>query len=231
MNCKIIAILLLSSIYNYVTAQVKGPERIVGTYTGERDKELAQGKGKSMGKDTFAGEFKKGLPTKGVYTFGEDVEIGGAKYIKGETYDGEFSDGLFDGKGKLTFQDNSKPPVEGYWKKGKYAGKTKLGYEVLKKTNISRVVVQRSGSAPNKILIQGITDIIETGKRNVEFIGKEMDDSNKTPKTVEAFSDLGESKFPFILNVKGTVPSDGSKAELQVLIESPGYWLITVYTN
>jgi hypothetical protein len=231
MNCKIFTILLLSVIYNYGIAQVKGPERIVGTYTGEKNKELAQGKGKSVGKDTFEGEFKKGFPVKGVYIFGEDVEIEGTKYVKGEIYEGEFSDGVFDGKGKLTFQDNSKPAVEGYWKKGKYAGKTKLGYEVLKKTNISRVVVQRSGSAPNKISVQGLTDIVETGKRNAEFVGKEMDDSNKTPKAIEVYSDLGESKFPFVLNLKGTVPSDGSKAELQVLIENPGYWIITVYTN
>ena len=212
--------LLIIGIFTCASAQVKGPERIIGTYTGEQKKEVAQGKGKSVGKDTYNGEFKKGLPTTGVYTFGEDVEIQGVKYTKGDSYEGEFSDGLFDGKGKLTFQDKAKAAIEGYWGKGKYSGRTKYGYEVISKNNISRIVVQKSSAAPNKITIQGITDVLELGTRHIEF--------NSTDGT---FTDLPDTKFPFIINVKGTVPSNGTKAELQVLIENSGNWTIIVYTN
>lgn len=212
--------LLIMGILTCVIAQVKSPERIMGTYTGEQKKELAQGKGKSVGKDTYEGEFKKGFPVMGVYTFGEDVEIQGDKYAKGDSYDGEFSDGLFDGKGKLTFQDKAKPAVEGYWKKGKYSGHTKYGYEVITKTNISRIVVQKNSAAPNKITIQGITDVIELGARHIEF-----------SPTDGTYNDLPDTKFPFIVNVKGTVSGTGTKAEMKILLETPGTWTIQAFTN
>jgi hypothetical protein len=220
MKSKIFAIILLSCTYNFISAQVKGPERIIGAYTGEQKKELAHGKGKSVGKDTYEGEFKKGMPTIGVYTFGEDVGIEGYKYTKGDSYEGEFSDGLFDGKGKLTFQDKAKPTIEGYWKKGKYSGKTKYGYEVISKNNISRIVVQKNSAAPNKITIQGIVDVIELGAHHIEF--------NSADGT---YNDLTDAKFPFIVNVKGTVSATGTKAEMKILLETPGTWTIQVFTN
>ncbi len=220
MTKKILTFFLMAVTSTFAIAQVKGPERIIGTYTGEQKKELANGKGTSVGKDSYDGEFNKGYPTTGIYIFGEDCEIMGVKYAKDDKYEGEFSDGLFDGKGKLTFQDKAKAAIEGYWKKGKYAGRTKFGYEVIKKSNISRVVVQKNGSAPNKISIQGLSDVIELGTRNIEF-----------NSTDGMYNDLSDTKFPFIINVKGTVPSNSSKAELQVLIENPGDWTIIVYTN
>jgi len=223
MKSKIFAIsLLISCSYSFISAQVKGPERIIGTYSGEQKKDLAQGKGKSVGKDTYDGEYKKGWPVSGVYVFGEDAEVEGVKYSKGDSYEGEFSDGLFDGKGKLTFQDKAKAEVIGYWKKGKYVGKTKFGYEVQRKNNISRLVVQKNGSGVNTITIKGLVNVIELGEKHIQF--------NSTD-SIGTYNDLPDSKFPFIVDVKGTLRISGAKAELKVLLETPGVWTIQVYTN
>lgn len=220
MKKQIMFFILVMGFFAYVTAQVKAPERIIGTYTGDLKKDFAHGKGKSVGKDTYEGDFKKGFPQgEGIYTFGEDVVIDGVSYSKGDTYEGSFDDGLFDGKGKLTYIKKEKGAVEGYWKDGKYLGKTKNGYEVLKKVNIVRVVCLYNGSSKNDITIYGLNDIVEVGTINIEF-----DSQNK-------YINLPVTKFPFKFNIKGTTPTAGSKAELTILIEWPGTWTITVETN
>lgn len=200
-----------------IQAQVTGPERIIGKYTGDEKKELANGIGKSEGIDTYEGEFKKGLPHgDGVYIFGEDEVIGGTDYEKGDKYEGSFSKGVFEGKGKLIFNDTNKEALEGYWSNGKYLGKTKDGYEVLIKKNIARVECRYDGNFRNDISITDLDDIVEVGNTNIEFDG------------LSKYTNLPDSKFPLMLHIKGMIKSTGAKAELKVLLERPGTWTITV---
>ena len=253
MKIRALILIFAISVSFYAHAQVKGPEKIIGSYSGDMKKGLAHGKGTSAGKDSFEGEFKKGFSVQGTYIFGSDTVVNGLKLVKGDVYNGEFSNGLFDGKGKVIFKDKSKSAIEGYWEKGKYIGHTKSGYEILKKTNISRVIVRKNGFSPNRVLLYGLNDIVETGIiKNIEFSPKEVTDATKnidvnvsgssqstpnndltdhTIKTYEIYNDLPESKFPFIIEIKGSVPSNNSKAELKILLEQPGYWVITVETN
>lgn len=220
MKKQIVLFILVLGFFAYTPAQVKGPERIIGTYTGDLKKDVAHGKGKSIGKDTYEGNFKKGLPQgEGIYTFGEDIIIDGVSYSKGDVYEGSFDDGLFDGKGKLTYINKEKGTVEGYWSKGKYLGRTENGYEILKKENVVRVVCINNGSYKNDIVINGLNDIVEVGTANIEFDGE-----NK-------YFNLPVSKFPFTFNIKGTAPVSGAKVELSIFIERPGIWSITVETN
>jgi hypothetical protein len=219
MRKKVLLLVFISGVITHLSAQVNGPERLIGTYTGDLKKGVAHGKGKAVGKDTYKGDFKKGFPDgEGVYTFGEDVILEGVEYSKGDTYEGSFDDGLFEGKGKMTYSNTEKEIMEGYWIAGKYSGITKDGYEVLEKQNIVRVVCQNNGSSQNNITISGLEDIVEVDDVNIEFDGRSK------------YINLPSSKFPFILNIKGTVPSTGARARLKIFIEKPGIWSIDVET-
>jgi hypothetical protein len=201
-------------------SQVEGPERIIGNYSGSQKKGVADGEGKSVGKDTYEGNFKKGYPDgKGTYIFGESAELDGVNYQAGDKYEGEFNKGMFEGYGKLIYSDLQKNMLAGYWNKGKYIGKTKTGYEVLVKKNIARIECRYDGSAKNEITITGLDDIVEAGKANLEFDGKSR------------YSDIPLTKFPFMLHIKGTVASTGAKAELSVMLERPGTWTIIVTSD
>jgi hypothetical protein len=220
MRKKVLLLVFISGVITNLYAQVNGPERIIGTYTGDLKKGVAHGDGKAVGKDTYEGKFKKGFPEgEGVYTFGEDVILDGVEYSKGDTYEGSFDNGLFEGKGEMTYSNTEKETLEGYWVEGKYSGKTRYGYEVLEKQNIVRVVCQNNGSSQNNITITGLEDIVEVDNVNIEFDG------------ISKYVNLPASKFPFTLYIKGTVPSTGAKARLKIFIERPGIWSIDVETN
>lgn len=226
---KTILFILVTGLLYQLNAQVKGPERIIGTYTGDQKKDLAHGVGKSVGKDTYEGAFKKGLPHgEGEYIFSEDIEIDGEIYSAGDKYVGQFNKGIFEGKGKLIYSDSEKEALEGYWFKGKYSGKTKAGYEVLVKKNIVRVVCIYNGSAKNDISIKGLKDdVVEAGPKSIEFVGIEWEDG----KPVSKYKDIPASRYPYTVHIKGTIPSTGVKAEFKILIERPGTWSITLESN
>jgi hypothetical protein len=88
-------------------------EKISGKYTGECLNGFANGKGKSIGEDTYIGIFKAGLPN------------GIGKYIfkNGDIFQGNWLNGQKNGKGKFEFKiDGKKNTVAGYWKKDEYVG-------------------------------------------------------------------------------------------------------------
>ncbi|PKP27440.1 MAG: hypothetical protein CVU06_01995, partial [Bacteroidetes bacterium HGW-Bacteroidetes-22] len=88
-------------------------EKISGRYTGKCLDGLANGKGKSIGEDTYIGTFKDGLPNgKGKYL-----------YKNGDTFQGYWLNGQKDGKGKFEYTINGeKYTLIGYWKKDEYFG-------------------------------------------------------------------------------------------------------------
>ena len=104
-------------------------EKISGKYTGKCQDGLANGKGKSLGEDTYIGVFKDGLPHgKGKYIF-----------KNGDTYKGYWENGLKDGKGKFDYTLNGqKYTLNGYWKKDEYVGVTDpdISYRITSVTGI-----------------------------------------------------------------------------------------------
>jgi MORN repeat protein len=101
-------------------------DAIKGTYTGDCKKGKANGKGKSVGTDTYEGDFKNGLPEgDGTYTWNN-----------GNTFKGSFAKGLKQGKGTLTFKRQNEPDsvIEGYWKNDIYVGKYEFPYTVYFKS-------------------------------------------------------------------------------------------------
>jgi hypothetical protein len=120
------------------------PEALKGTYTGGCKKGKAQGKGKAIGTDTYEGEFKKGWPEgKGTYT-----------WMNGNTYTGSFVKGMPDGEGIMKYKraGQADSVVEGYWKKGVYAGKYESPYKIFfKSKSITEVEVEYKKEFYNEI--------------------------------------------------------------------------------
>jgi hypothetical protein len=139
-----ICILILGLSYTIGNCQeISGPvlmKNLEGKYEGELKKGLAQGDGKAVGIDTYEGEFHKGKPNgEGIYTFSN-----------GDFYKGNFVNGLFSGKGTMTYKRATYDSiVAGYWDEGKYMGKVKFEpYVISNKTGIvdPRVSLVSEGS-------------------------------------------------------------------------------------
>ncbi len=125
-------ILAFSSILVYGQDCEVAKEEIKGAYTGACKKGKANGKGKSVGLDSYEGEFKNGLPDgQGTYTWRNN-----------NVFVGKFVKGLKDGKGIMTFKREGAQDsvVEGFWKKDVYRGKYEFPWVVHSKTGSVRDV-------------------------------------------------------------------------------------------
>lgn len=111
-------------------------EKISGKYTGGCKDGLADGKGKSIGEDTYIGLFKNGLPHgKGEYD-----------YNNGDVFIGQWLNGHKDGKGKFTFTLNGKKnTMIGYWEKDDFIGSKgpDTSYRVTGSTGIMGYKVEK----------------------------------------------------------------------------------------
>lgn len=117
--------------------------RISGTYNGECNKGLAQGKGIALGIDRYEGEFKKGLPEGlGVYHWAD-----------GSYYKGYWRQGLRDGSGIMTFRSDS--TLKGYWKADKYTGKEEFKkYQVIQSRYVARSSFSKTGNSPLQVKVR-----------------------------------------------------------------------------
>ncbi len=146
---KYLFICLLSMGLTHPTASLLSPladcevllESIAGEYEGDCKKGLAHGQGTSVGKDTYTGGFKKGLPDgTGVYTF-----------ANGDVYEGNFDNGRMDGKGKKTYADIDLVQ-EGNFYDGEFIGDEEKPYVTDNKTvSISRITYRRMDQLGNHI--------------------------------------------------------------------------------
>lgn len=113
-------------------------ESITGTYTGECSKGKANGKGKSVGIDTYEGLFKNGFPDgEGMYIFKD-----------GHYYMGSFEKGKMEGAGKMYFEaaNGQDSVISGFWKKNAYAGAFEKPYKIHDVTSeVGRVEVTKAG--------------------------------------------------------------------------------------
>lgn len=122
-------------------------EALAGQYTGGCKKGRAEGKGTAIGIDQYTGGFKNGYPHgQGKYT-----------WKNGNSYDGLWKEGLFEGAGTLKRFDKVKRDslivTEGFWKKGKYVGRFEKPYLVNMLTNnISEVNVRKLNNTQLQIV-------------------------------------------------------------------------------
>ena len=135
--------------FNYTFAQETCKvllESVAGTYTGECTKGKANGKGKSVGIETYEGMFKNGYPDgEGMYTFKD-----------GHYYMGNFDKGKMDGAGKMYYEASNGQDsiVSGFWKKNNYLGAYEKPYKIHDQTSaVGRVEVTKSGKG-NAITVE-----------------------------------------------------------------------------
>lgn len=94
---------------------------LAGIYTGDCKNGKAAGLGKAIGKYTYEGEFKAGLPDgKGEMT--DDL---------GNLFKGNFKKGKREGEGTLFSKDSTQ---NGFWKNDKFIGLYEAPYKVVNKT-------------------------------------------------------------------------------------------------
>ncbi len=121
-------------------------ESIAGAYSGECSKGKANGKGKSVGAETYEGLFKNGLPDgEGMYTFKD-----------GHYYMGNFEKGKMDGAGKMYFEaaNGQDSIISGFWNKGAYVGAYEKPYKIHDVTSaVGRVEVSKAGKG-NSITLE-----------------------------------------------------------------------------
>ena len=137
-------ILILIAVSSYISVYTQectvDTDALKGSYTGECKKGKANGTGKAVGKDTYEGNFKSGVPHgQGTYT-----------WSNGDSYTGKFEKGLKHGQGTMTVKRAGNPDstFEGYWKKDEYFGRYEYPYKVFTKTKrVSKVDIQKATAA------------------------------------------------------------------------------------
>ena len=115
----------------------------VAQYEGECKKGLADGEGKTIGKDFYVGKFKKGKPHgNGKFT-----------WENGNFYKGDWKKGLKNGSGKLVLRRELKEDsvIVGVWKDDAYAGEEEVAdWKVIASRGVTRYKFQKvSGDDAN----------------------------------------------------------------------------------
>ena len=221
-----VCILILScffSMENSLSAQeeckVLKPE-ISGSYTGKCKKGLADGKGKSVGKDIYEGQFSEGVPWgKGTYT-----------WASGDVYAGEWKNGLRDGEGDFTFKLSEKDTtVNGLWENDRYIGPKPIAPEVITKTSIDRYNIYRQGDILNRVLIE----FLQNGMRNTGITNLIIASDRGTETNLGYLIGYENIIFPVTIKVNYTtwnkLRSQQFYASFEFRISEPGDWRVEIY--
>jgi hypothetical protein len=130
-------------------------DSIKGSYSGDCKNGKADGTGTAIGTDTYAGEFKNGLPEgKGKYT-----------WANGDYYYGGWKKGLKEGKGELHLPVNGEDSaIFGYWRKGVYSGQYESAFKILNNSSdIGRVEVNKIRGGKTSITVS-VENLIGGGR-------------------------------------------------------------------
>jgi len=206
------------------------PASIKGTYTGDCKKGKANGKGKSVGTDSYEGDFRAGLPEgNGTYT-----------WSNGNVFTGQFVKGLKQGKGKLFMKGSASADsiIEGYWKNDVYIGKYEQPYSIyFKSKSFSELEVQFKKDAFSQVtfFITNTSGGVQTPQNGVypRFkvdevqlssgrYGRLMVNDVHTKKTESILSDV---VYPIRMKVLI------SGEELEIEFREPGSYIVDIHIN
>jgi hypothetical protein len=193
-------------------------KELVGTYTGDLKKGLADGKGTAKGQDTYTGDFKKGKPDGiGVYTDS-----------LGNVYTGAFRNGMKEGRGIMTLAGAKKDSViKGYWEFDKYIGTERIDpYEVTNRTGSVNPRIYSNGPG-NKVeitIIDPVTHGFLTG--TIFYTGQ------ASPRTTFNRYYYEDASFPLEFDIQYTCSNKLGTAYInntvRIKISKPGSWVITL---
>lgn len=218
-----------SEAYSQNNCKVLKPG-IDSTYTGDCKQGLANGQGTASGVDRYTGEFKKGLPDgTGTYI-----------WVNGDKYEGQWKKGLREGSGKYTTAYNGRDSViAGIWQSDKYIGEESIKpYVILFRNGITRVSCIRTGDQPLRVsykFTRGGTSSEHTSPiSNLLLQGSSGSESSSS-----SFFGYDDVTFPFEGKITFSAPSalssPGSPSavtlnyELNLVINQPGAWMVTIF--
>lgn len=164
-------------------------EKISGKYTGKCKNELANGKGKSIGEDTYIGTFKDGLPDgKGRYYF-----------KNGDVFKGLWKNGQREGKGKFEYTLNGENhTLIGYWKEGEYVGITDpdISYRVTSASGIFDYTVDE------KEAVSEYDNVITLSIKSafIDFVPRDLKIENSSGQVVQSGKKFGINNYFYPLH-------------------------------
>jgi hypothetical protein len=192
---------------------------IAEKYNGDCKKGLAQGKGVAVGKDTYVGQFKEGLPHgKGKYT-----------WSTGEIYHGNWKGGLREGKGKYSFNNSGIDSVlYGFWENDLFVREILPdAYKVIRKTGVSRYSVRRLGDG-NKVIF----NIMKNGSPTSIYSNLYIFNSSGTNYNSGQKPSFEDVVFPAHFRATYRIPSALGTVlvdvEFEIDILEPGLWEISI---
>lgn len=215
----IIFLMIGSLIFAQSGCLVLKPE-IAGNYSGNCKKGLAHGKGKSVGKDTYEGQFSKGQPEgKGIYT-----------WSTGEVHTGEWKFGMREGEGIYKFkQEGRDTMLIGIWERDEYIGPKPIKPRVITRLGVDRYVFKRMSDIKNRVLI----DFYRNGTRNPDIENFMIVTSSGYETTVGQSVGYEGMDFPVIIRLNYDTWNNFRTAKNYIIFEfeisEPGDWKVEVH--
>jgi len=191
-------------------------EPISASYSGKCKNGLAHGKGIAQGTDHYEGQFSKGLPAgTGIYTWAD-----------GTYYDGQWREGMKNGKGTLVARDSV---LSGFWKDDRYVGKKAISpYKVTYSLSVPRYTFSKtspSGSLIRLRIMQGGSD--NTAIEDFSIAYSSGDEYRNGP-----YFCVQNIRFPVDVKVKYRAWNQLHTSQFNVIFEftvtEPGTWDVMV---
>ena len=216
---------ILVTLFVLITCTINAQEgctvhmpEINGEYTGACKKGLAHGNGKSVGTDTYEGQFKKGWPHgKGTYT-----------YESGDHYIGDMRFGKLDGEGEMhIISAGTDTLISGVWVDNNYVGPKIEKPKVIMKVNVDDGRFKRNGNG-NRLII----GIFQNGKPNREITQLTIASNSGGRYDMGSKIVLDNLVFPFECKISyvtwNKMHTAQFQASFQFEIQQAGEWTLDI---
>ena len=189
------------------------------TYQGECKNGLAQGKGLAKGKDSYEGEFNKGLPDgTGTYV-----------WANGATYKGKWKKGMREGKGSYIWHTmKGDSTLVGVWHFDKYEGTGISPYRVSQSESIPRYSITKGLAFGNKITVRFLragTTLSTIRNLNVSL-------TSGSESLNGTYLEIKDATFPLDMRLTFSVPNQLNTYDynciFNVTINEPASWDINL---
>jgi hypothetical protein len=220
-------ILIISTLFLMQSAKAQTDsckvllEKISGKYAGKCQNGLANGKGKSIGEDTYIGSFKVGLPHgKGKYLF-----------KNGDIFQGDWQNGQKEGNGKFIYTLNGKKnTLIGYWKNDEFVGviNPDISYRVTSTSGIIDYKVEKK--EPVYECQNEITFSIKSAF--TDFIPQDLKVENSTGQIVQSGKKFGINQYlcPLHCEISYTILVGKIRKQCRFIVDilEEGKYMITL---
>jgi hypothetical protein len=220
-----VQLLLLSLFILVVNVQSQDDCKVLqagidSVYVGKCKKGLAHGDGLAFGTDRYEGRFRQGFPNgHGTYV-----------WASGETFTGNFVNGLREGEGIYSQRVNGVEIIlEGIWKNDVYVGEKPKNPSVRQSVSIDRHNFRKNAGSKNRVLI----DFFQNGDRNKNLINILLTTTSGYPTELGQSRGYDEVIFPVTITVKYDTYNKLHTALIHCIFDftiyEPGDWRVELF--